>query len=129
MTFEELTYGPRSLTESKRLREEGGWCFKSLLVTESMSVFQAVLTMKAKIPSEKSTALHLFWLRELIRKQIVSGIRWCDTRDMTADGHTKGNVSRQHLLDLVVGRFECRYAVQDSIKLIRQNRTQQPTPD
>ena len=88
VTFEELTRGPRSLTESKRLREEGGWCYKSLLVTDSMSLFQAVLAMKAKIPSEKSTVLHLFWLRELIRKQIVSGIRWCDTRDMTADGHT-----------------------------------------
>ena len=141
VTFEELTRGPRSLTESKRLREEGGWCYKSLLVTDSMSLFQAVLTMKAKIPSEKSTALHLFWLRELIRKQIVSGIRWCDTRDMTADGHTKGNVSRDHLLDLMVGRFEYKHAFQDSIKLnskratalpgkaLQPDRAQQTPPD
>ena len=80
-----------------------------------MTLFQAVLTMQAKILSEKSTALHLCWLRELIRKQIVSGIRWCDTRDMTADGHTKGNLSRDYLLDLMVGRFEYKHAFQDSI--------------
>ena len=141
VTFEELTRVPRSLTESKRLREEGGWCYKSLLVTDYMSWFQAVLTMKAKIPSEKSTALHLFWLRELIRKQIVSGIRWCDTRDMTADGHTKGNFSRDHLLDLMVGRFEYKHAFQDSIKLnskratalpgkaLQPDRAQQTPPD
>ena len=91
-----------------------------------MYLFQAVLTMKAKIPSEKSTALHLFWLREMIRKQIVSGIRWCDTRDMTADGHTKRNVSRDHLIDLMVGRFEYKHALQDSIKLNSKRATALP---
>ena len=48
VTFEELLRGPRSITEAKRLREEGGWCFKIWLVTDAMSLFQAVATMKAK---------------------------------------------------------------------------------
>ena len=124
VTFEELVRGPRSITEAKRLREEGGWCFKSLLVTDAMSLFQVVATIKAKVPTEKPTALHLFWLRELIRKQIISGLRWCDTRDMTADGHTKGLLSRDHLLQLMSGTVQYKHAVQDSKALIKLLRRQ-----
>jgi hypothetical protein len=83
--------------------------------------------MVAKMPSEKSVALHLFWLRELIRKQIVTGITWCDTRDMTADGHTKGAVSRDALLALMNGEFSYRHAVQAS--RCSQHQTEKPTPD
>jgi hypothetical protein len=128
VTMEELAMGPRALTEAKRLREEGGWCFRSMLVTDAMSLFQSATTMVAKMPSEKSVALHLFWLRELIAKQIIGGITWCDTRDMTADGHTKGSVSRDALLDLMDGKFEYRHAVQTS-SCSRQRQNQQPIPD
>ena len=30
-------------------------------------------------------------------------MQWCDTRDMTADGHTKGSIDRQLLLEVMVG--------------------------
>ena len=40
VTMEEFSQGPTSLTEAKRLRQEGGWCFKSMLVTDSMSLYQ-----------------------------------------------------------------------------------------
>eukprot|EP00959_Pyramimonas_sp_CCMP1952_P158949 3324192-Pyramimonas_sp.AAC.3 len=30
------------------------------------------------------------WIRHLMDPGIVHNMQWCDTRDMTADGHTKG---------------------------------------
>ena len=44
------------------------------------------------------------WIREYLRKGILHYIRWCDTRDMTADGHTKGSVDRKALIDLMHGK-------------------------
>jgi hypothetical protein len=114
VTVEELAAGPLPIAQAKRLREEGGWCFKSVLVTDSMSLFQAIHAHKVKIPSEKSLALHLFWLRELLSRQILNELKWCDTRDMTADGHTKGSVDRQALLQLMNGIFKYSHAVQST---------------
>eukprot|EP00959_Pyramimonas_sp_CCMP1952_P068471 1428882-Pyramimonas_sp.AAC.1 len=33
-----------------------------------------------------------------MERGIVHSILWCDTRDMTADGHTKGSIGREMLL-------------------------------
>ena len=81
-----------------------------------MSLFQAIHSHTIKIPSEKSLALHLFWLRELLDRQVINELKWCDTRDMTADGHTKGAVDRQMLLNLMDGIFQYKYAVQSTSK-------------
>eukprot|EP00959_Pyramimonas_sp_CCMP1952_P009197 191881-Pyramimonas_sp.AAC.1 len=31
----------------------------------------------------------------------VHSIQWCDTRDMTAEGHTKGGIDREMLLHIM----------------------------
>eukprot|EP00959_Pyramimonas_sp_CCMP1952_P032260 677176-Pyramimonas_sp.AAC.1 len=38
-----------------------------------------------------------------MEREIVRSIQWCDTRDMTADGHTKGSVNREMLLQVMGG--------------------------
>ena len=119
VTLQEFCLGSRSTGEAKRLREEGGWCFRSVLVTDSMSLFQAISAHTLKIPSEKSLALHLFWLRELLNRQVLNELKWCDTRDMTADGHTKGSVSRDALLQLMSGIFKYKHATQSTSKPTR----------
>jgi len=45
----------------------------------------------------------LLWIRELIDAGSISEFRWIDTRDMTADGHTKGSVPRTALQDVARG--------------------------
>ncbi len=114
VTLQEFCLGPQSTREAVRLREEGGWCFRSVLVTDSMSLFQAISSHTVKIPSEKSLALHLFWLRELLTRQVLNELKWCDTRDMTADGHTKGSVNRNALLQLMKGSFAYKHATQST---------------
>ena len=35
---------------------------------------------------------------------IVHSVHWCDTRDMSADGHTKGSIDRELLIALMAGK-------------------------
>ena len=43
------------------------------------------------------------WIREKLQNGIIKKIQWRDTRDSTADGHTKGNVDRQAIINLMKG--------------------------
>ena len=38
-------------------------------------------------------------------------IQWCDTRDMTADGHTKGIIDRKMLLEVMKGEQKFQYDI------------------
>eukprot|EP00959_Pyramimonas_sp_CCMP1952_P053440 1118050-Pyramimonas_sp.AAC.1 len=38
-----------------------------------------------------------------MERGIAHSIQWCDTRDMTADGHTKGGIGRERLLQVMGG--------------------------
>jgi len=43
----------------------------------------------------------LFWLRELIELCLLRKLTWCDTRDLSCDGNTKGSIPRDALLALM----------------------------
>ena len=111
ITLHEVVMGPLSASESRRMREEGGLCFKQTLTIDAMSLFAAVAASTVKVPSERSLACHLFWLRELIDRQVINRLVWADTRDMTADCHTKGSVDRQAILALMLGNFKFQHPV------------------
>ena len=39
----------------------------------------------------------------MLQLGIIDVVQWCDTRDMGADGHTKGCIDRKGLIDLMKG--------------------------
>ena len=61
--------------------------------------------MNLRQPSEKSFLAHLAWLQDKIKSGTITGLRWVDTRDMYADGLTKGSVRRDRLRELAIGKF------------------------
>ena len=65
-----------------------------------MSLFAAIAASTVKVPSEKNLAGHLFWLRELLDRKVITHIQWADTRDMVADCMTKGGVLRTMIQNL-----------------------------
>ena len=71
----------------------GGYSPISLYV-DAKSVFAVVTATFAKTPAEKSLLCHVQYLRELLDKDVLQQIVWIDTRDMYADGLTKGAVQR-----------------------------------
>ena len=46
---------------------------------------------------------HVSWIREMMQLGIADEAQWCDTRDMTSDGHTKGSIDRKLLIDVMHG--------------------------
>ena len=56
-----------------------------------------------KVPTERTLLGHIAWIREMIELGVVHSVQWCDTRDMVADGHTKGSIERGLLLQAMSG--------------------------
>ena len=71
------------------------------MITDSRSLYDALSAEHVKQPSEKNLHMHLLWIRELLDRHIISKLIWVDTRDMVADGLTKGCISRSAIIDLL----------------------------
>ena len=103
VTLHELKHGVLTSQQLRNVREQGGVCLKITLTTDAESVYKSLTSRDLKVPAEKTLLGHVKWIRELLQLGIITAIQWCDTRDMTADGHTKGSVERQLLLQLMQG--------------------------
>ena len=89
-----------------------------------MSLWSAIAAAVVKVPTEKNMAVHLFWLRELLTTGAIKILRLCDTRDMTADCHTKGSIDRTAILELMKGNFKFEHEVKDyEVKVKRPSTT------
>ena len=111
VTLVELKNGVLRPEELKKYREEGGLALKVFLTTDAESVFKSLTSRDLKTPAEKTLLGHVCWIRELLQLQLIESIQWCDTRDMTADGHTKGCIERELLLELMEGRQTYKHEV------------------
>ena len=79
------------------------------------------------MPTERTLLGHISWIREFLDLGIISNIQWCDTRDMTADGHTKGSIDRQLLLEVMVGTQVYKHSVK-SFTPFRSSASKDTTP-
>lgn len=75
------------------------------MIIDSMNLFHHWKDDSKWLPSEKSLFPHIWWLRDATC-DAPKDLRWADTdtRDMLADGLTKGTISRD-LLDLAMTGF------------------------
>ena len=99
--FHEVDRGVQTSAEVlMKLREDGGYSLPLSVCTDGMSLLTAVQNVVAKVPTEASTLHHVQWLQQLLRRRVLHALYWVDTRDMIADGMTKGSVPRQALRTL-----------------------------
>jgi len=103
LTLHELCKGPVTPHQGMCLRENGQTAVKLHVCIDAMSVYSSLASDRIKAPAEKSLLCHLLWIRELIDAGSISEFRWIDTRDMSADGHTKGSIPRTALHDVARG--------------------------
>ena len=87
----------------KNVLEKGGLCIKVFLTIDAESVFKSLSSKELKKPTECTLLGHISWIRQMMERNIVHCVQWCDTRDMTADGHTKGSIDRELLLQVMSG--------------------------
>ena len=99
----EIKCGPVSKQQARAMRDQGGYAVPMVLEIDAMSVFAAITATYIKHPSEKSLLSHVQFMRELLDTGVLKAISWTDTRDMAADGLTKGTVDRAALHEIMSG--------------------------
>lgn len=119
LALHELQHGQLDYEKAKKILE--GQLESNIqlhAVLDAKSVTSAVTAPYLKVPAEPSLLVHLHWLRQLLQKGVMQGLWWTDTRDMLADGLTKGSVSREALEALANGWFEVRHELtNEALKL------------
>ncbi|MFM7983651.1 MAG: hypothetical protein ACKPKO_30440, partial [Candidatus Fonsibacter sp.] len=85
------------MVEARQRRDHGGYHVPMILHIDAMSVFAALTASFIKIPADNGMLSYVQHLRELLDSRVLTAIAWVDTRDMVADGATKGSVDRSHL--------------------------------
>ena len=111
ITLHELKQGILTPTQLKNIKEKGGICLHVILTTDAESVYKSLTSRDLKVPTEKTLLGHVSWVRELMQLGLIRTLQWCDTRDMTADGHTKGSIDRQLLIQLMSGKQKYHHDV------------------
>ena len=90
------------------IQTTGGY-YPIVLVTDAYNILLSIDTPHIKPPAEKSFMLNLLWLKQQLELAAIHALQWGDTCDMTADGHTKGSISRQAIDELISGILSQSY--------------------
>ena len=107
----EISSGDCSIEGARQRRENGGYQVPLVLYIDAMSVFAAVTASFVKILADNGMLTHVQYLRELLDSRVLTALGWTDTRDMVADGTTKGAVDRQQLHTCMSGTNEIGHEV------------------
>ena len=98
--YEEILTGPKSAATLAALQDDGKYTLEVHACTDARSVFDSVANPKAVKATEEHLLVHILKLKEFIKNGLVKGLWWVDTRDMVADGLTKGVLDRAAILAL-----------------------------
>ena len=106
LTLHEIQVSPVTPRVGMELLEQGGMQIEIHAATDAMNLLTSIQAERARTPTERLMLCQLLWIREICDKQILTALTWLDTRDMTADGHTKGSISRGALISVMQGSLE-----------------------
>ena len=96
-TMHEIATGENSSTRARHLHQHGGYAVPMCLYIDAYSVFAAITATFIKMPADNGQLVHLHFIREQLDNGVLKALAWIDTRDMIADGMTKGAVDREAL--------------------------------
>ena len=89
--------------------ESGGLTPRVEMAIDARAVFDALTAQDASEPSESSLKLHVLAFRDRLFRGVCSILWWTDTRDMVADGLTKGGVDRRIHTSVMSGTLALLY--------------------
>ena len=95
-----------SLDQAVHMTDGRGNSYETGLNIDAMSVLTAFESVNLRQPFEKIFLAHLAWLEDKVKSGIISWLPWADTRDMYADGLTKGTVRRDRWREFANSNFE-----------------------
>ena len=112
LAVEEVEFGCKGVDQLKQAHMSG-FSVPLMLCIDDMSVFSAVNCDHLKLPAERSLLIQLLWLQEQIKRNVLRLV-WLDTRDMVADGMTKGSIDRLRIHMLMGALLMIEHACQVS---------------
>ena len=107
----EVSSGDCSIEGARRRREQRGYSVPLVIYIDAMSVLAAVTASFIKTPADNGMLSHFQYMRELLDCRVVTALGRTDTRDMVADGATKGAVDRSLLHECMSGTSAIRHEV------------------
>jgi len=115
VTLYEVRTGPLGTEQLTQLRDQ--WLNKESyirisVISDAKTFFESLKATMFNTPSENSLSGHVLTKREMHDKGLVDNIIWADTRDMYADGLTKGSVPRDALIDVMSGKLLLRHNIE-----------------
>ncbi len=101
MFYTEVLHGVRSAEELARLKDSGHMPMGFAVCLDAKSVFDALKADEPQVPAEVNLLNHLQMIKEWLNRRLLTRLWWTDTRDMVADGLTKGEVERTAICQLL----------------------------
>ena len=86
-----------------KLANHCGYSSPFVLYLDALSVYASITATFIKTPADNSALCHLQYIREMLDRHILTALCWVDTRDMIADGLTKGTVDRAAIHECMAG--------------------------
>ena len=109
VTLHQIYMGTSQTPEQMVDMLENGQLYPPLDVSvDARAVYDAVSATDTCEPAGSSLKLHLLSVRNRMESGIIRRLHWVDTRDMLADGLTKGGIDKQLLHQV---RNNCRFKV------------------
>ena len=108
--------GPHTGTTLMRAIMTGQLPLQTEAITDSYSIFNYLAAAPLKLPAEKGTYYHLAFLREKLASRFLRSYTWVDTRDMVADGLTKGTIDRTAIAAIMDGSYAIKHEAHEYIE-------------
>ena len=83
-----------------QMQDEGRLQLPMDLFIDAKSVRDAIAADQIKVPAEKTLYIHVLAGRDLLDRKLFERLIWIDTKDMIADGMTKGSIDRKALMEI-----------------------------
>ena len=108
----EIENGTRTAAQLCEIQDTAQFVFPLEACCDARSVFEAAAALNAPRPADAHVTLHVLKLREWLKQTLLSILWWVDTRDMVADGMTKGTISRLAIIELAE---KCNWILQHPV--------------
>ena len=114
VTLYEIRFGPLGSEKLRSIRDDG-WMqenyIRTQILIDAKSVYESLKATMFKPPVEHSLSGHVLRLRDMRDEGFVTDVVWTDTRDMYADGLTKGVIKRDALYELMNSKIILKHPV------------------
>ena len=83
-----------------QMQDEGRLQLPMDLFIDAKSGRDAIASDQIKVPAETTLYIQVLSGRDLLDRKLLGRLIWIDTKDMIADGMTKGSIDRKALTEI-----------------------------